>query len=83
MAERFSALRGRRVLDAKGRTLGYVVDVIAHPVADELVVGRFVLVRRRFDLLLHRLAPRVDAFTVEADSIRDITARSFRLEEAT
>jgi hypothetical protein len=71
------------VLDERGSTLGYVVDVIVSPTQDRMVVGRFVLVHRRFDLLLHRFAPRVDAFTIEADRVCDITARPFRLGEAT
>lgn len=81
--ERFSTRRGTRVLDERGSRLGYVVDVIVSPTQDRMVVGRFVLVHRRFDLLLHRFAPRVDAFTIEADRVCDITARPFRLGEAT
>lgn len=79
---RFSALRGRRVRDDRDATVGFVLDVIVQPAGDDMLVTQFVLVRRRFELLLHRLGLRVGAFVVDAARVQGADEGILRTEVA-
>ena len=77
---RFSRLRGRRVVDPRGTSVGFVLDVIVRPEGGEMVVTQLVLVKRRFALVLSRFGPRVGAFAVDASGIRRPDAGILQME---
>ncbi|MCH6468638.1 hypothetical protein [Sinomonas terrae] len=75
----YSRLRGLAVSSDDGRVRGRVLDVIAAPEGDEMVVRALLIVPHRFALLAGRFTPRPKTTTIPASHIVAIDDGGIRL----
>ncbi|WP_334171432.1 PRC-barrel domain-containing protein [Sinomonas sp.] len=79
MMLRYSRLRGLPVISGEGRVRGRVLDVVAAPEGEEMVVRALLMVPNRFALLAARFRPRPKLTTIPSSHVTSIDARGVHL----